>query len=171
MENGDGYELFTVYGISIEYPSSWSVEVRRLKRDQGVVSSRSGGEECSCTLAWSPLEEVRRRFRDPGEQVRNALDDLKSRSRVEDLQVLEDRSVVVNGHEAVAMRLRATLKTGVFSRGRLKSEIQVLCVHSDLLPALKGDGSFRAARFPASVQSYICHLRGSRGDQSSPHLD
>jgi hypothetical protein len=54
-----------------------------------------------------------RRFRDPGEQVRNALDDLKSRSRVEDLQVLEDRSVVVNGHEAVAMRLRATLKTGI----------------------------------------------------------
>jgi len=105
-----------------------------------------------------------RRFRDPGEQVRNALDDLKSRSRVEDLQVLEDRSVVVNGHEAVAMRLRATLKTGVFSRGRLKSEIQVLYVHSDLLPALKGDGSFRASRFPASVRSYICHLRGSRGD-------
>jgi hypothetical protein len=115
MENGDGYELSAVYGISIEYPSSWSVEVGQLKRDQGVVSFRSGGEECSCTLACSSLEEVRG-FRDPGEQARSALDDLKSRSRVEDLQVLEDRSVVVNGHEAVAMRLRATLKTGVFSR-------------------------------------------------------
>jgi len=35
---------------------------------------------------------------------------------------------------------------------------------TDLLPALKGE------RFPPSIRGYICHLRGSRGGQSSPHL-
>jgi hypothetical protein len=59
------------------------------------------------------------------------LDSLKSRKRVENLEVLEDRSIVVNGHEAAVMRLRATLKTRAFSRACLKSEIQVLYLHCD----------------------------------------
>jgi hypothetical protein len=58
MENGDGYELFAVYGISIEYPSSWSVEVGQLKRDQGVVSFRSGAR--SARARWLGL--LLRRF-------------------------------------------------------------------------------------------------------------
>jgi hypothetical protein len=131
MEEGEGYELFAVYGISMEYPSSWSVEIGPLKRDQGSVSFRSKHGECSCELTWTPLKEVQKRFRDSREQARKTLDNFKSRSHVEDLEVLEDRSLLVNGHEAAVVRLRAVLKTGIFSRGRLKSEIQVLYLHCD----------------------------------------
>jgi len=131
VERDKEYELFAVYGMSIEYPSSWSIEVGPLKRDQGSVTFRPKGEECSCALTWFPLKEVRKRFRDPKEQARRTLDDFKGRGHIKDLEVLEDRSVLVNGHEAAVMRLRATLKTGLFSRSRLKSEIQVLYLHCD----------------------------------------
>jgi len=131
MEKSEEYELFAIYGMSIEYPSGWSIEAGPLKRDQGSVSFRSKGEECSCALTWTPLKEIQKRFRDPWEQARKALDNLKSRGRVEDLEVLEDRSVLVNGHEAALMRLRATLRTGIFSRGRLRSQIQALYLHCD----------------------------------------
>jgi hypothetical protein len=131
MSEEESYELFAIYGISIEYPSSWSIEIGSLTRDQGAISFRSKGGECSCSLTWTPLKDIQKRFRDPKEQARNALEGLKRKSRVEDLEVLEDRSEVINGHEAAVMRLKATLKTGAFSRGRLKSEIQVLYLHCD----------------------------------------
>jgi len=131
MERSKEYELFAIYGMSIEYPSGWSIEAGPLRRDQGSVTFRPKGEEHSCVLTWTPLNAVQKRFRDPREQARKALDDFKGRSHVKDLEVLEDRSIVVNGHEAALMRLRATLKTGLFSRGRLKSEIQVLYLHCD----------------------------------------
>jgi hypothetical protein len=53
MDKNKRYELFAIYGISIEHPSSWSIEIGPLKRDQGAVSFRSKGEECSCSLTWT----------------------------------------------------------------------------------------------------------------------
>jgi len=131
MEKGEDYELFAIYGVSIEYPSDWNIEVGPLKRDRGSVTFRSKDGGLSCALSWIPLKEVQKRFRDPKEQARKALDDVRGKSGVKDLEVLEDRGMFVNGHEAAIMRLRATLKAGVFSRSHFKSEIQVLYLHCD----------------------------------------
>jgi len=43
---------------------------------------------------------------------------------------------------------------------------------TDVSPPLKGEGSLpRGSSFPPSVRGYISHLAGSRGRQSSPHMN
>ncbi|MEM4577077.1 MAG: hypothetical protein QW701_06515 [Candidatus Nezhaarchaeales archaeon] len=131
MEEDQKYEMFAAYGVAVEYPAGWNLDVRVLKRERGVVSFKSGVDENSFTLTWSPLKEVRKKFSSPEEHVEKVLEGFKSKSGVKELEVLEKKELIVNGHEAVLVRVRAKLKVSLFSRTWLLSNIQALYVHCD----------------------------------------
>lgn len=130
-EDKQKYELFAAYGVVVEYPAGWNLEFRVLKRERGVVSFKSGIDESSFTLTWSPLKEVRKKFSSPEEHVEKVLEGFKSKSGVKELEVLEKRELIVNGHQAVLVRVRAKLRTSFFSRAWLLSHIQALYIHCD----------------------------------------
>ncbi len=126
------FELFAAYKISIEYPSGWEIQIKALKRNQGVVSFKSKNEECLCTLTWGPLKNIQKKFGDPEEQAQSVIDGFKEKSGIKDFTLLEKRRLTINGHEAAMLRVKAKLKLGsLLSRTWLSSNIQAFYLYCD----------------------------------------
>lgn len=157
------FELFAVYGVSIEYPYGWSVEARALKRDQGLVSFKPNIGEISFTLTWFPLKEVQKKFHDPERQAEDTLKSFKSKSGIKEFELLEKKGMLINGHESILLRVRAKLKRGFLSRAWLVNNIQVLYVHCEetercfILYSLSPPQESYIEMFDRMASSIKCH--------------
>ncbi|MEM3575004.1 MAG: hypothetical protein QXQ76_04625 [Candidatus Bathyarchaeia archaeon] len=110
------YEQFSVYGLSIEYPAGWRVELpRRLERDNGDVSFRSP-EGPSISVFWGPLERLRAKFQTPAEYASDIFDKIKKSRGIKSLEVLEEATMFIGGHEGAFYKTEETISYGIFIR-------------------------------------------------------
>ncbi len=106
------YERFSVYGLSIEYPAGWRVELpRRLERDHGDVSFRSS-EGPSISVFWGPLERLISKFQTPAEYASDIFNKIKKSRGVKSFEILEEASVQIGGHEGAFYKTEETISYG-----------------------------------------------------------
>ncbi len=125
-----GYELLSMYGVSLEYPDTWNVELR-------PNSTAAGGDLAFKTLGarvfltWGSLETIRRKFRSLDDQAEDSLKKMKKSGDVRRFEILEHREMNVNGHRSIFNSAKVTLGTGLLAMKTAWREVCTLHLHCE----------------------------------------
>lgn len=126
------YELFAAYKVSIEYPSGWEIQVKKLKLAQGDVVFKNDKEGFTCTLLWGPLKEVKKKFTSAKEQAQRVLEGFEEKKRVKNFKLIEQRSLMINGHDASLIHMRMIIRYGgLIIKTWLHSDVYAFYLHCD----------------------------------------
>lgn len=107
------YEVFSMYGFSIEYPDTWEVELNpKADRTAGDVVFKTLRHRIF--LTWGPLEKARKKYGSLDTHAEAGLQKVRKGGDVRKLETLEHRETNVNGHKAIFNRFRVTLGVGFF---------------------------------------------------------
>ena len=119
------YEQFSLYGLSIEYPMGWQVELpRRLERNNGDASFRSP-EGFSVSIFWGPLERVSSKFQTPAEYASDVFSKIKKSRGIKSLDLLEEASMPMGGHEGAFYKTEETIVYGGMIKRRMFKQITI----------------------------------------------
>jgi len=126
----DGYELFTMYGFSINYPDTWEVELNpKSDRNAGDVVFKTIRHRIF--LSWGPLEPAQKKYGSLDRHADAAIQKVRKGGDVRNLQTLERRDTSVNGHKAVLNRFRVTLGVSFFAMRTAYRELSWVILHCE----------------------------------------
>jgi hypothetical protein len=95
-----GFEKFSVYGFSINYPAVCRVEFNpKSKREVGDVVFHFPGKE-KIFVSWGELEKARKKFATVEAQAEHSLKVIAARREVKNLQRTRQEVLNVNSHKA-----------------------------------------------------------------------
>ena len=124
------YELFSMYGFSIEYPDTWEVELnRKSERTVGDVVFRTARHRIF--LSWGPLEQVQEKYGSLGGQAEACIKKVRKGGDVRKLQTVEHSGTSVNGHEAIFNRFRVTLGVSFYAMRTAYRELSSVHLHCE----------------------------------------
>lgn len=124
------FDTLSMYGFSIEYPSSWRIELdSKSKREKGTVAFKSP-EKIAIFLSWGPLEDAKKRYASSREQAEGSVERMRGTGGVKDVEVLEMKSLEVNSHEATFTHTRIVMERPLFVRIKpLRQKARSLHLH------------------------------------------
>ncbi len=105
------FERFEVYGIGVYYPKGWSVDVKKLKRDNGEVIFKSA-EGPYLTVIWGPLNKVLKKHSNLDNYVEYMIQGLTKSRRIRKFEVLSREVAEINGHRAFITHMRMLVRYG-----------------------------------------------------------
>jgi hypothetical protein len=126
----EGYESFSMYGLHIEYPDTWDVELNpKSDRTMGDVVFKTTRHRIF--LSWGPLDRVQEKYGSLDRHAEAGLGKISKGSDVRKMETLEKSETTVNGHKAIFNRFRVTLGVSFFAMRTAYREISSFHLHCE----------------------------------------
>jgi len=125
-----GYELFSMYGFSIDYPDTWEVELN-------PKSERTGGDVVFKTLrhrvflSWGLLDSAEKKYGSLDKHVDASIQKVRKGGDVRKLETLERTSASMNGHKAIFSHYRVTLGVSFYAMRTAYREVSSVHLHCE----------------------------------------
>jgi len=104
--SSEDFEKFSVYGFSIDYPSTCYVELSpKSRREVGDVVFHFPNKD-KVYVTWEGLEKARKKFRTVDEQAEHSINQVTKSTSVRRVERLSRDSLTINSHKAVYNRLK-----------------------------------------------------------------
>ena len=158
-------ERFEVYGIGVNYPKDWSVDIKRLKREDGEVVFRSV-EGPYLTVLWGPLDKLLKKHDSLDSYVEYMIQGLMKSRRVKKFEVLSREVAEINGHRACITHMRLLVRYGgVFLKTYLGQDVwtmHLFCEPTRRFIVVYDVGGLgyeaeNEERFRKSLEGFKCH--------------
>ena len=101
----EGFERFSVYGFSIEYPRDHRVEFNPKSRREGGDVVFHSPDRLKAFLSWGELEKATKSFPTAEKQAEHSLDTIKKTRNVRNFDVITQDRLTINAHEGVYSRV------------------------------------------------------------------
>jgi hypothetical protein len=125
----EGFETFSVYGLSMDYPEVCRVEFNpKSRRDAGDVVFHFPDRE-RLFLSWGSLEEARKRYADANAQAIESIDRAKRNRQVRSMENVEHESLLLQGHQAIYNHMRFQVVSPGLLRDRQTGEQETHSIH------------------------------------------
>jgi hypothetical protein len=119
LQNGKEFERFSIYKISIDYPSvSWVELNPRSRRERGDIVFHFPERE-KIFLSWGNLEDARRKFPTIEDHAEHGIEDVRKNAHVKNVERVAHDSLEVNSHEAVYNYIRLNQPIGLLPGKRI----------------------------------------------------
>jgi hypothetical protein len=128
-----GFEKFSVYGFSIDYPAVCRIEFNpKSKREIGDVVFHFPEKE-KVFLSWGDLEKAREKFPSVDAQAEHSIKVIAARHEVKNLQRIRQDSLRINSHIAQYNSIQLDeIKPSLFWSGKgITRQAYSLHVHCD----------------------------------------
>ena len=114
------YEKFAMYGVSVDYPEESEIEFRGAIRGSGEITFTIP-EAVKAIVLWRPLNPVKKKAATPEGCCKEMLSKIGKTRGVLNVEVLEQKSFELNGHQAehVYYEINA-YQGGVFKKRTIK---------------------------------------------------
>jgi hypothetical protein len=133
----EGFETFSVYGFSIDYPAVCRVEFNpKSRREAGDIVFHFPDRE-KLYLSWGKLENAQKKFSSVEEQAENSLKSVKKSSKVKNFDKVTQDSVEINSHKAAYNRVRMDEVPASFFSSKKTTKREVLSLHVHCEPAAR----------------------------------
>lgn len=112
-----GKEKFALYGIELEIPADWRVELNpkgSRKKADIVFQSPQGNR---FFVSWGPLDDAQRKFKTLEEHRDYGIQRVKKGPDVKSIDVSDLNELQIDGHRALLSHVNASLQRGMMSRG------------------------------------------------------
>lgn len=125
-----GYERFSMYGFSVDYPDTWEVELN-------PKSDRTAGDVVFKTLrhriflTWGTLERVKAKYDSLDKHAEAGLQKVRKGGDVRKLEMLERREIYINGHKSIFNRFKVTLGVSFFAMRSAYREVSSVHLHCE----------------------------------------
>ena len=97
----EGFEKFSVYGFSIDYPQVCRVEFNpKSRRESGDVVFHFPDKE-KLYLSWGDLEKARKSFQTVEKQAEHGVENLRKGGNVKNFERVKQDTLSVNKHKAI----------------------------------------------------------------------
>jgi hypothetical protein len=129
----EGFETFSVYGLSMDYPAVCRVEFNpKTRRETGDVVFHFPDRE-KLFLSWGRLEDAQEKFSSVEEHAENSLKNVNKSSHVKNVERIAQDSMEINSHKAAYNRVRIDEVPASFFPGKriIKHETLSLHVHCE----------------------------------------
>ena len=131
----EGYETFSIYKISMNYPAVCRVEFNpKSRREAGDVVFHFPDRE-KVFLSWGKLSDVQKKFPTVEEQAEHSLKAVSKNRQVKGFEKIRQDSLEINSHKAAYNRVKMEEVAGSFFAGKrtIKHETLSLHVHCESL--------------------------------------
>lgn len=163
------YDRFAMYGFSLEYPSTWNLELQpKSAAEAGDVAFKTLG--IRVFLTWGSLDKARQRYGSLDKQVEDSLTRMRKSGDVRRFEIVEQKEMTLNGHRAIYSSTRASLGVGLLAMKTSHREVCTLHLHCEpskkylvLYASGVGQGSLEqfSETFSHMSASLKCHSRES----------
>ncbi|MDG6933367.1 MAG: hypothetical protein JRN68_01580 [Nitrososphaerota archaeon] len=107
---------FAIYGVSLEVPEDWTVEVNPKSNRQKCDIAFHMEEGNKFYLSWGVLNEAQERFKTLDEHVDFSLKQVQKGRDVDSLETVERKDGEVNGHRSIFARVSVLVRSGFMGR-------------------------------------------------------
>ena len=162
----EGFETFSVYRFSIDYPAACRIEFNpKSRRETGDVAFHFPDRE-KVFLTWGKLEDAQKRFATPEDQAEHSLEVTRKSRQVKNFERVKQDSLEVNSHTAEYNRAKMEESSTSLLRGQTKKRealsLHLHCEQSSryfVIYALLSPNAPEdfADLFLDMVQSFRCH--------------
>ena len=162
----EGFETFSVYRFSVDYPAVCRIEFNpKGRREAGDVAFHFPDRE-KVFLSWGKLEDAQKRFATPKDHAEHSLEVTRKSRQVKNFERVKQDSLEVNSHKAEYNRAKMEESSTSLLRGQTKKRealsLHLHCEQSSryfviyaLLSPNAPEGF--ADLFLDMVQSFRCH--------------
>ena len=113
-----GFEKFSIYGFSIDYPSVCSIDLnRKSKRASGDVVFHFPDKE-KVILIWGNLEKAQKRFHTVDEHAEHGIKRISTSGPVKSCERVNKDSIEVNSHRAAYNCIKVNQSVSVFAKDK-----------------------------------------------------
>jgi hypothetical protein len=124
-----GFETFSAYGLSIDYPAVCRIEFNpKSRREAGDVVFHFPDRE-KVFLSWGKLEDAQRNFPTVEDQAEHSLKAVGKNAEVKTFDRVSHDSLKINSHMAVYNRVRIEQVASSFSLRKRTIEREALSLH------------------------------------------
>ena len=163
----EGFETFSVYRFSIDYPAVCRIEFNpKSRREAGDVAFHFPDRE-KVFLSWGKLEDAQKRFATPEDHAEHSLEVTKKSRQVKDFERVKQDLLEVNSHKAVYNRVKMGELSSSFLRSQTTKKREALSLHLHCEPSSRYFVIYAllspnapedfADLFLEMVQSFRCH--------------
>lgn len=163
----DGFETFSVYRFSMDYPAVCRVEFNpKSRREAGDVVFHFPDRE-KVFLSWGKLENALKKFPTVEEQAEHSLKSVKKSTQVKNFDRVTQDSLEINSHKAAYNRVKMEEVPASFFGGKrtIKREALSLHVHCESMSRYFVIYALLSPNAPADfadlfldmVHSFKCH--------------
>ncbi len=172
-----GFEHFSVYGFCTAYPKSHTVKLDpKSRREEGNIVFQST-DDGNIIVSWTPLSMAEERYSCLEEHVKDSVDRIRTRPRVKSVELVENRKMHVNSHEAVFSHIRMFFSLRRFwPFGKtFQEEIRSLHIYCRASGryfvlysmATPDQSAIQSRIFENIIESFVCHKKKTDSSGSS----
>jgi len=167
MASKSDFENFSMYGFTIDYPSSCRVQFNSKSRRESGDVGFTFPDSVKVFLSWGELGKVTKRFATADEHASYSLDAMKKGKNVKNFERVSQDSISLHDHKTSVNKVKFDEKAlKIFGRGKdIPREAYSLHVHCDksnryfvLYAMAPAGGDVRYERIMETMRdSFNCH--------------
>ncbi len=161
--SNEGFENFSVYKFSIDYPAVCRVEFNpKSRREKGDVVFHFPDRE-KVFLSWGALEAAQKKFQTVEAQAEHSIKTVKKSQNVKNLERVKQDTMEVNSHKAAYNRMKLDeMPAGFFPGKRVtKHEAHSLHLHCENMSRYFVIYTMLSPNAPADFEELFLKMIGS----------